>query len=274
MFVSHSGSTIVELCDRALLIDSGEKLAIGIPKKIVGGYQKLLYAPADTSKAVREQINRMDEGMSRAEKSVDDATQEHSRPIEQSQEVQETFDENLKPSSTIVYESHGAYIESPSVVTLSGEQVNSLVTGNNYRFIYTVRFTKSANNVHFGMLIKTTSGVELGGGVSASSSREALPHVEAGSIYRIGFRFRCALNSGVYFLNAGVVGDIDGNQTFLHRLIDIAMFKVQADTENLGTGIVNFSCLPGIELQQDSIEQPINYGHDIEKIDRRLGDAS
>ena len=33
LFVSHSGGTVVELCDRAVLMDSGEKLAIGLPKK-------------------------------------------------------------------------------------------------------------------------------------------------------------------------------------------------------------------------------------------------
>lgn len=56
LFVSHSGSTIVELCDRAVLMDSGEKLAVGVPKQIVGRYQKLLYAPADRRESIREQI--------------------------------------------------------------------------------------------------------------------------------------------------------------------------------------------------------------------------
>jgi lipopolysaccharide transport system ATP-binding protein len=35
LFVSHSGSTIVELCDSAILLDSGEVLASGAPKDIV-----------------------------------------------------------------------------------------------------------------------------------------------------------------------------------------------------------------------------------------------
>jgi lipopolysaccharide transport system ATP-binding protein len=43
---------------------------------------------------------------------------------------------------------------------------------------------------------------------------------------------------------------VDGRETYLHRLIDIAMFRVQPDTENLATGIVDFGCYPEIELQQ------------------------
>jgi lipopolysaccharide transport system ATP-binding protein len=250
LFVSHSGGTIVELCDRAVLMDAGEKLAVGQPKLIVGRYQKLLYAPADKSDAIREQIRQAASYVIESARTVEDPTPEDQVPIKQIQEPQENFDPNLKPSSTIEYESHGAYIESPAVLTLVGEQVNNLVRGKTYRYTYTVQFAKSASNVRFGMLIKTTSGVELGGGVSASSVRDSLAYVKAGSIYRVEFRFHCALNPNVYFLNAGVVGDVDGNETYLHRLTDFAMFRVQPDTENLATGIVDFGCYPELELQQ------------------------
>ena len=54
----------------------------------------------------------------------------------------------------------------------------------------------------------------------------------------------------MYFLNAGVLGDVAGSETYLHRWIDVAMFRVQPDTVNLATGIVDFDCYPEIELQQ------------------------
>ncbi len=250
LFVSHSGGTIVELCDRAVLMDSGEKLAVGMPKQIVGRYQKLLYAPTDKRETIREQIRQMDEHAELHANTVEAGARQEESHGEHTYEPQENFDPNLMPSSTIEYESHGAYIDSPAVLTLAGEQVNNLVRGKTYRYAYTVRFSKSASNVRFGMLIKTTSGVELGGGVSANSPRESLAYVGAGSSYRVEFRFRCALNAGVYFLNAGVVGDVNGSETYLHRLIDIAMFRVQPDTGNLATGIVDFGCYPEIELQQ------------------------
>jgi lipopolysaccharide transport system ATP-binding protein len=249
LLVSHSGSTIVELCDRAVLMDSGEKLAVGVPKQIVGRYQKLLYAPADKQEAIRQQIRQVDEHAVEFGNAVENASHEDHPPIGHPLEPQESFDPNLKPSSTIEYESHGAHIEAPAVLTLAGEQVNNLVRGKIYRYTYTVRFSKTATNVRFGMLIKTTSGIELGGGASASTARDSLAYVEAGSSYSVEFRFRCILNPSVYFLNAGVVGDVDGSETYLHRLIDIALFRVQPDTENLATGIVDFSCYPEIELQ-------------------------
>jgi lipopolysaccharide transport system ATP-binding protein len=249
LFVSHSGGIIVELCDRAVLMDTGEKLAVGIPKQIVGRYQKLLYAPADKQEAIREQIRRADEYHVESDSAIDNTPREDRAPANKKLEQQEFLDPNLKPASTIEYESHGAQINTPAIFTLAGTQVNNLVRGETYRYAYTVQFSKSASNVRFGMLIKTTTGVELGGGTSASSAQESLAFVEAGTSYRVEFRFRCALNPGVFFMNAGVVGVIEGNDTYLHRLIDIAMFRVQPDTENLATGVIDFGCYPELERQ-------------------------
>jgi lipopolysaccharide transport system ATP-binding protein len=248
LFVSHSGSTVVELCDRAILMDTGEKLAAGAPKQIVGQYQKLLYAPVDKREAIRDQIRNVDGLTLSALRNTDAKAQSHHASLKNVQELQESFDPYLKPTSTIEYESHGAYIEAPAVLTLSGERMNNLIRGKTYRYVYVVRFAKSASNVRFGMLIKTISGVELGGAASASSPSESVVYVQAGTSYQVEFRFRCTLNSGVYFLNAGVVGDIGGTETYLHRLIDVAMFKVLPETENLATGIVDFGCYPEVEL--------------------------
>jgi lipopolysaccharide transport system ATP-binding protein len=249
LFVSHSGSTILELCDRAVLLDSGEKLAVGVPKQIIGRYQKLLYAPADKRYVIREQIRHA--AMLDVEflGIVDDDSHLKSVPFNHIQSPEESFDPNLKPSSTIEYESHGAYIEYPTLLTLDGERVNNLIRGKMYRYAYTARFTKDASNVRFGMLIKTTSGLELGGGVSASSARDGLEYVEAGTICSVEFQFRCNLTQGVYFLNAGVVGGSDSSETYLHRLIDIAMFRVLPESESYTTGIVDFGCYPKIELE-------------------------
>jgi lipopolysaccharide transport system ATP-binding protein len=245
LFVSHSAGMVIELCDHALLLESGEKLAIGVPKKIVGVYQKLLYAPAEKCEAVKAQAQRLDEHYQIAGE-TSEKTSDNELHILPGYEVeaQEFFDPNLRPTSVIEYESRGAYIESPVVMTLAGEQVNNLIRGRIYKYVYMVRFTEGASHVRFGMLIKTLSGFELGGAVSASSPAEALTCVEAGSSHLIQFRFCCALNPGTYFLNAGVVGEINGMETYLHRFVDIAMFRVQPDTGNLATGIVDFGCDP------------------------------
>lgn len=241
LFVSHSGGTIVELCDRAILLDAGELLCMGAPKQIVGRYQKLLYAPPEQRDTLRQALRRSD-----ASTAV--LAPEASKPAMHAVAQQESFDPNLVPGSTISYASRGALIENPAVLTLSGQQVNNLIRGKSYRYTYRVKFSQNASNVRFGMLIKTTTGIELGGGVTASSVRTSLASVQAGASYSIEIRFICALNAGVYFLNAGVVGEVDGAETFLHRITDITLFRVMPDADTLATGIVDFACSPEITL--------------------------
>jgi lipopolysaccharide transport system ATP-binding protein len=98
------------------------------------------------------------------------------------------------------------------------------------------------------MLIKTVSGVELGGAVSASPTR-ALGFVEAGSRLTVRFHFQCLLTAGTYFLNAGVLAMVDGAETFLHRIIDVAMIRVLAEPDALCTGLVDFHAWPELLAQ-------------------------
>lgn len=255
LFVSHAGSTIVELCDRAVLLDNGEMLSSGKPKMIIGKYQKLLYAPESKREQIRNEIRadpRTDEPL--WEHAFDEhQVKRHSAAVEGAH-PEEFFDPHLKPQSTVAYEPRGAIIETPQILSLAGQPLNCLKRGRTYFFKYKVRFTSGVSNVRFGMLIKTTSGVQLGGAATAAASGESLPYVEADSVYQVNFRFQCLLNPGIYYLNAGVMGVQADEETFLHRLLDVTLFKVLPETGTLATGIVDFGCEPAFELLHTQID--------------------
>ncbi len=243
LFVSHSGGTIIEFCDRAILLDSGEQLASGKPKDIVGKYQRLIYAPADKRVAIREEIRAGQRtpaaGEARAAGAIAQAESEGRRGGRHDGEF---FDPHLKPQSTIEYESSGARIEAPAIFTLAGEQANCLVRGRSYLYRYRVRFDCWATNIRFGMMIKTTTGFELGGAASRTAGA-GIAHVEAGQIMEVEFRFDCMLNEGTYFLNAGVTGMVGEEESFLHRIMDVCLFKVLPSEENTATGVIDFNCI-------------------------------
>lgn len=247
LFVSHSGSQIVEICDRAVLLDFGEILTIGTPKQVVSCYQKLLHAPADRRDLVREQIRRSRNCYNQPAISTALDASEHDVPADEPLGVQEGFDPTLRSCSTMAYESRGAYFESVSILDMAGNEVNSLITGKRYRYVYLVRFTEKAKNVGFGMLIRTVSGVELGGATSANVLNCSPIHADHNSAYRVEFSFQCRLNPGTYFLTAGIMGEVNGEQGYLHRLLDATMFRVQSDGSEVATGLIDFSCVPEIE---------------------------
>ncbi|WP_287881435.1 ABC transporter ATP-binding protein [Aquitalea sp.] len=256
LFVSHSAATVVDLCDRAILLDSGEFLASGEPKKILGTYQKLIYAPNERHQSVRNEIiqgNYITPTSTRKNsvKNEDDVLLISNNSTKLDGICSEFFDISIESTSKINYESLGAFIYDVTISNLNNEQVNNITRGNFYRYVYKVRFDKSVTNVIFGMLIKSISGIELGGAVTAASKQESLSLVNAGDVYKVTFEFLCCFNPAVYFLNAGVLGDVNEVQTYLHRVIDIAAFRVNPEPLLKTTGTVDISCNSLICLEKN-----------------------
>ena len=165
--------------------------------------------------------------------------------FEEKQEEIAHYDVDMVPESTIIYESCGAIIHTPHIETLEGKRINILSRHQEYIYTYRVEFKDNAESVRFGMLIKTKSGVELGGAATVSCNQPG-EDIKAGTIRTIRFRFTCLLLPGTYFLNAGCVGKIGGEETYLHRIIDACMFKVLPEEGMTATGIIDFLTKPEV----------------------------
>jgi lipopolysaccharide transport system ATP-binding protein len=251
--VSHSAVQIVELCKKAILLDAGEKLASGNPKLVVGSYQKLLYSPDDKKETIRAQIRNNNIFVDNHGRLVCKSPVKAQLSSGKQDELQEVFDPNLKPTCTIDYESYGPVIGQPELLTLAGERVNGIVRGRKYRFFYRVVFNKTASNVRFGMLIKTKSGMSLGGALTAPCLNKTIPFISAGKRVDVEFRFKCYLNPGVYFMNAGVFGFRDEEETVLHRRDDVISFRVLPVADNIATEIIDFGFEPEVRFDEKDI---------------------
>ncbi|WAC63027.1 ABC transporter ATP-binding protein [Pseudoxanthomonas sp. SL93] len=238
LFVSHSAGTVVELCDRAILLDHGEVLAVGSPKEIISQYQRLLYAPADKVASIRQQIVSGQKLVGSPEVDVVETDLTEVVEPESEASLEAYWDEGLRPTSTIAYESRGAEIMGPCIETISGRRVNVLAPKEEYVYTYRVRFDQGVAGVRCGMMIKSITGIEVGGAATATI-HDPLPWMDAGTEILVRFRFRCLLASGTYFLNAGVLGMMEGLETYLDRRIDVAMFRVMPRESSLATGLVD-----------------------------------
>lgn len=242
LFVSHSAGTVIDLCDRAVLLDHGELLAEGTPKFVVSRYHKMLYAPAHKEAAVRDSIKSQYLGQS--DTSLDFQQPAPAAGIE-SVDDEAHLDDGLVPQSTVRYQLRGACIEDPHIETLQGRRVNVLAADGEYIYTYRAKFQCTATAVRFGMMIKTITGLELGGAASAAAGTSELI-VESGREMVARFRFRAALAPDVYFLNAGITAHSDDGETYLDRIIDAAMFRIKPKPHRLATGCVNFDVRPEI----------------------------
>lgn len=205
IFVSHNMGAITSHCDRALLLDRGQLAMSGPPKPLADRYLAGAMAslPAGNGTALL-------------------TAGDH--------------DPGLAPMSTLVYPQHGAEITALRTLTPEGEVTNLLRRGEEYEYVFDVRFDAAADNIRCGMLIKTPDGSELGGLTSAPPGTGL--KTTLGMRHCQKFRFSCNFLPGTYFVNAGVVGP-DGS--YLHRIIDAAIFIVLPESDLRCTGCVDIS---------------------------------
>ena len=232
LFVSHSNQNIIDLCTRALLLDGGELITMGAPKWIIGNYQKLLHAPTAQRNALKQALGSPSRNQ---EPIVTDP--ELSASTETANKA--WFDPDLQANEMIEFESQGARIGTVRIQTRSGEQVNTLITGQLYTISYEVNFDTTVEGAWFSLMLKTMSGFHLGGAKTAAHSfAEEASTMAAGSSIRVSFDFDCRLNPGTYDLNVAVFGLVDHEQTFVARCIDAAVFKVMASGPAMTSGPV------------------------------------
>ncbi len=267
LFVSHAATSVVQLCTSAILMDSGELLLSHSPKVVISKYQKLIYADPDKVLELKADIRGLNKlTKQESETDLQDIKSENKNtdiPPEQSlpklnEYYEEFYDPGMIPSNTVRYPSRGAEIINPRITTLKGNVVNHLIGRQDYIYTYSVNFSNSTSKVRFGMLIKTISGFELAG-ASLKASTQSVRSVEAGTTIVVKFQFKCLLNPGVYFLNAGVVGTVDQDLTYLDRCVDVAMFRVQSCTESCGNGIVDLLIEPCLTvLNSESLAKEVS----------------
>ena len=237
LFVSHSARQILQICDRAVLLDQGESLLIGEPKQVVAAYHKLLYSPKEASDSFRQALKSIGAAAladpSETSETADAQLGEIDRSIE-------TYDPALKPESTLVYESLGAEIQNVRLTTLQGKPVNVLQHGKRYAVQYETYFSKPAMVVNFGTALKTLDGINVGGASTRRANRP-IDFINAGETATARHEFTCYLLEGTYFVNAGVSAIVDGDLVFLHRIADALMFTVLPELDLVANGIVNFA---------------------------------
>lgn len=238
LFVSHGAQTIVQLCDRAMLLDAGEKLMEGEPKRVVGQYQRLLNLTEEEARAARAEMRS---GETVVEAAVQDGG-ETKRPSEEASSV-EMLDLGLVSQSRVDYPNRGAAIRDLSVRTTSGRPVNVVQRGRRYVFRYVVAFDEDVSNVSFGFMIRTVNGLDVSGtGTATQLGRTPLPHAAAGSECQVEFEWDCRLIPGTYFLNAGVgMVSPDGELVIFHRIVDAYAFRVAVEEKLDFSGIVDLS---------------------------------
>ncbi|MGB4813046.1 MAG: ABC transporter ATP-binding protein [Methylophilaceae bacterium] len=240
IFVSHSDSQIVELCDRVVLLDKGVRLMCADPVIAIRAYQKLIYAPqGDQDQLIKEYL-AIEKNEQLDKELIDTAKFITQIPS------YEMFDEKLKPDSTIVYAAQGAEIKSVQLINIEGNQINQVNSGELCKLEVTGEFMADIKDVYFGINIRSISGLIITGQRFPEESIY-VEKVTAGSKFKLTYNCKMTLLSGVYFVGTGVWSTHD--PICRHRIVDALMFRVFNMPKVNSFGYVDISSkAPNFEL--------------------------
>lgn len=251
LFVSHSPANIIELCDRALLLDHGVRLMYAAAPKTIRAYQRLIYAPIEEQPQLALAYRVADQSSEKdADISLDPMTVsiDHPSPC---------FDTGLTPETRVVYPQQGAEIESVRVLDIEGHVVNILQPENIYCFEMAGRFMADFAGVFFALHIRTISGIVITG-QRYPEEGSYVEHIAAGESFKIDFKFRMNLLPDVYFVGGGVWSSQEPNCA--HRILDALMFRVTPNEKLKSFGYVDaMASTPTLERTAKCVSENNGY---------------
>ncbi|MFJ5285030.1 ABC transporter ATP-binding protein [Pseudomonas sp. NPDC088429] len=239
LFVSHSASSIIELCDRTLFLDHGVRLMYGPAPQAVRAYQKLIYAPEAEYKRLVEQYLAADQSGNAVDTNkLDNAVL---RSVETNEPDGDAFDAGLVPETTAIYPTQGAEIKSFSILDAEGRVVNVLQAGKTYQVQVAGHFMEDFNGTYWGLHIRNVSGAVITG-QRFPEDGTFFERVKAGSDFNVKFSFQMSLLPGVYFIGGGVWSNQE--PSCAHRIMDAIMFRVVPGTKLNSFGYVDLMSGP------------------------------
>lgn len=207
LFVTHDLQSLVEFCDRAVLLDQGRKLREGDPAEVAHHYRKLIFE-RERRRAEREQ-----------------------------RQVPLAQDEGLPVVRSIPYVHHrygegGARILGIIVVTPEGEVATEIRAGQRLSILVTVEFHTDVPDPIVGVTLRDRLGMEICA-TNTSYEGRALPPARRGEIVTVGFDWEVPpWRPGSYSLSPAVAAGSIWEHT-IHDWIDNAYIL-----DLLNTGLV------------------------------------
>lgn len=230
LFVSHDASTVINVCDRAILIDQGRIVMNDIPKVVVTQYHKVLFSKKDSASAKAP----APAGLALAQ------VQTSNRFLDSS--VDESFwRADLIASAAVSYTADGLRLFDFVLNNQLGQEVNHLTHRCRYKVRTKAEALHTCYGVVFGSTISTITGVQISG-YNTPEINHPIDVVEAGQLLEWEYEFTCDLLPGTYSLELGILGiNGDAERRFLHRIVDAMIFRVLPLEFSPVTALVNLS---------------------------------
>lgn len=224
LFVSHSPDQIAKLCDKAVLLECGQVVAIGLPKDITNKYMNLLYGRQHPANA----------GESAESSSQQDEIIGENLPVDDSGYFSATTEEQYSHTpgwnpAEYHWGNGEASILDFRILDKAGNHTVQLYSDEKYIVAMKVLFKRAVANVVFGFYIKTIEGIYITGANSRDypDDKQSPWTISRGdNLFEVRFSFQPSLIAGAYMISLGVAEDIAGELVPLDRRYDSVLVNI------------------------------------------------
>lgn len=221
VFVSHDLSSISKYCDRVVLLNQGEKLGEGDPKKMIDTYKQVLVGQYVAPESGEDRLIDDEQLREMAAKGIDGSK----HPVEQGK-----ADENPE---LLEYGSKKAVITDYYITDDKGNRTSAILKGSKFTIHMKVQMMEDLQAPIFAFTIKNVKGTEITG-TNTMFEKAFLESVDAGEVKEITFTQQMDLQGGDYLLSLGVTGYEENDFTVYHRLYDVLNVTVISDKDTVG----------------------------------------
>lgn len=213
LFVSHDLSSINKYCDRAILLNKGNKVKEGKPSEIIDLYKKVLVGQDED---VSGENNEFDNNM----------TEEYREGELWKNKL------NINPNVS-EYGEKDAEIVDFGLFDENGKITNTIVKGTKFELKMRVKFNKKSDFPIFAFTIRDLKGTDVTG-TNTMIEKIDVPVCEAGDIKTVSFKQEMSLQGGEFLLSLGCTTFKEDDFIVYHRLYDVCNITVVSIKNSVG----------------------------------------
>ncbi len=231
IFVTHDLSSVNKYCDRAILLNKGQKLAEGSPRDMIDLYKRVM---AISKSPLAERLSGKGNEEIKGIKAIsqDNAeTEEISSTAEGDEYSWKKYMEKNPYCSS--YGNNAAEIIDYCILDHEGRITNVINDGQEYTVRMKIKFHKSLSEPLYAVTIRDKQGTEICG-TNTMYEDINTGNVKDGDLRIVSFTQRMTLKGGEYMLCLGCIGFNEGDFEVYHRLYEVCLIHVVSDKKMVG----------------------------------------
>lgn len=229
VFVSHDLSSISKYCDRAILLDKGQKLSEGDPNEIIDIYKQVLVG--QYRKPEEQDIQSDDVPKDAEDIREESVAADKMIAMKDIKSLQSCWHKSLTLNPNLLeYGDKRAEIIDYTITDEHGNITNTIMKGTTFQIWMKVKLNADIKQPIFAYSIKNIKGVEITG----TNTMFEKVDFETQDVMVATFTQEMNLQGGEYLLSFGCTNYEQDNFVVYHRLYDACNITVVSDKNTVG----------------------------------------